>query len=101
VRQFLPRDGVYACGVPWGKKVYRAGMNLGKRPTFQDDNHHRQAELHLLHYYGKLYGRKMRVYLLDYLRSERKFSSSQALVRQIQKDLKRVQKASLRGIKPA
>ena len=71
VKQFLPQDGVYACAVKLGKKFYRAGMNLGKRPTFQDDDHHRQAEVHILNYYGKLYGKDMKVYLLKYLRARK------------------------------
>ena len=99
VKQFLPKDGVYACAVKLGKKFYRAGMNLGKRPTFRDDHHHRQAEVHLLHYYGKLYGKRMKVYLLKYLRPERKFPSTQALIHQIQKDLLRVRRSSLKGLK--
>lgn len=99
VKQFLPKDGVYACAVRLGKKLYRAGMNLGKRPTFLDDSHQRQAEVHLLHYYGRLYGKPMKVYLLQYLRPEKKFPSTQALVRQIQKDLVKVRRASLKGLK--
>ena len=98
IAQFLPRDGVYACAVRLGRKYYRAGMNLGERPTFKDDDHHRQAEVHLLHYRGRLYGRVMRVHLLEYLRPERKFASPRALVRQIQKDLVRVKRASFRGL---
>jgi riboflavin kinase / FMN adenylyltransferase len=101
ISSFLPKDGVYACAVQLGKEYYRAGMNLGKRPTFQDDDHHRQAEVHILHYYGKLYGKRMGVLLLKYLRPERKFSSTQALVRQIQKDLTRIKKIPLRGQKQA
>jgi riboflavin kinase/FMN adenylyltransferase len=64
-------------------------MNLGKRPTFRDDDHHRAAEVHVLNFHRKIYGKKMRVYLLKYLRPEKKFSSSKALVRQIQKDIRR------------
>jgi riboflavin kinase / FMN adenylyltransferase len=97
VREFLPKDGVYACAVRLGKKFYRAGMNLGKRPTFQDDDHHRAAEVHLLNYYGKLYGKRMRVQLLKYLRPEKKFASTSSLIRQIQKDLAQVKKASRPG----
>lgn len=99
VKQFLPKDGVYACAVRLGTRIYRAGMNLGKRPTFHDDNHHRQAEVHLLHYYGKLYGERMKVYLLKYLRREKKFPSAQALVQQIQKDLAQVRRTSTKGLK--
>lgn len=99
VKQFLPKDGVYACAVKLGNKLYRAGMNLGKRPTFQDDSHQRQAEVHLLRYYGRLYGKQMKVYLLGYLRPEKKFPSTQALVKQIQRDLMKVRRASLKGLK--
>lgn len=97
--ELLPKDGVYAAAVKLGSKYYRAGMNLGRRPTFQNDDHHRQAEVHLMHYYGKLYGKTMRVHLLDYLRPEKKFASSELLVRQIQKDLVKIEKASLAGLK--
>ena len=96
----LPKDGVYACAVKLGTKFYRAGMNLGRRPTFKDDNHHRHAEVHLLHYYGRLYGKQMRVHLLGYVRPEKKFASSVLLVKQIKKDLAKIQIASLAGLKP-
>ena len=74
-----------------GKKLYRGGMNLGRRPTFKDDDHHRKAEVHLLHYHGRLYGKTLRVYLLKYLRPEKKFPDKAALHRQIAKDLKAIQ----------
>jgi riboflavin kinase/FMN adenylyltransferase len=99
IQNFLPKDGVYACAVQLGSKFYRAGMNLGKRPTFQEDDHHRQAEVHLLHYYGQLYGKRMKVRLVNYLRPEKKFPSSGALVKQIKKDLKQVQRVSFQGLK--
>ena len=99
VKQYLPQDGVYACAVKLAGKYYRAGMNLGKRPTFQDDDHHRQGEVHILNYYGGLYGKQMRVYLLKYLRPEKKFSSSAGLIRQIKIDLSQVKKVSFKGLK--
>ena len=98
VKQYLPQNGVYACAVKLAGKYYRAGMNLGKRPTFPDDDHHRQAEVHILNYYGGLYGKQMRVYLLKYLRPEKKFSSSARLIRQIKMDLNQVKRVSLEGL---
>jgi riboflavin kinase / FMN adenylyltransferase len=91
IPHYLPKDGVYACRVELGGRSYRAGMNLGKRPTFRDDDHHRQAEVHLLRYCGKLYGKRMRVYLLKYLRPERKFPTPARLVAQIKKDLRAIE----------
>jgi riboflavin kinase / FMN adenylyltransferase len=99
IPQFLPKDGVYACVVKIKGRYFRAGMNLGKRPTFKQDDHHRQAEVHLLDYFGKLYGKRMRVYLLDYLRPEKKFASTASLVRQIKKDLSLARKTPWRGVK--
>lgn len=93
IPQALPKDGVYACAVPIGKTTYRAGMNLGHRPTFQDDDHHRSAEVHLLGYRDRsLYGKMLRVRLLRYIRPERKFVSPRALARQIQKDLRAIRR---------
>ena len=98
IPNFLPKDGVYACAVKLGNRFFRAGMNLGKRPTFRDDDHHRQAEVHLLGFHGKLYGKKMTVHLLKYLRPERKFRSGAALASQIRKDLAQVERAPLKGL---
>lgn len=98
VKQFLPKDGVYACEVKLGGKYYRGGMNLGERPTFLDDDHHRQAEIHLLHHSGKLYGKIMKVNLLKYLRPEKKFASPEILARQIQKDLAQIKKIPLKRL---
>jgi riboflavin kinase / FMN adenylyltransferase len=99
IPQFLPKDGVYTCAVQLGARYYSAAMNLGQRPTFRNDDHHRQAEVHVLGYHGRLYGRHMRVFLLDYLRPEMKFSSPLALARQIKKDLARVRKVTMKDAK--
>jgi riboflavin kinase/FMN adenylyltransferase len=98
VTRLPPKDGVYACLVKAGGKLYRGGMNLGRRPTFQDDDHHRKAEVHLLHYHGRLYGKTLRVYLMKYLRPEKKFSSPESLQLQIAKDLKVIQSLSFSSV---
>ena len=95
IQQFLPKDGVYTCAVKIKNRYFHAAMNLGKRPTFKDDDHHRAAEVHILNYRGRLYGKQMTVYLLKYLRPEKKFSSPRSLVRQIQKDIRRALRISL------
>lgn len=95
VPQVLPKDGVYACAVPLGGKVYRAAMNLGKRPTFKDDDHHRSAEVHVMGFGGTLYGKTLRVQLLKYLRPEKRFLSIKELTNQIKRDLSAVNKVKL------
>jgi len=98
IHQFLPRDGVYACAVKVGVRTYRAGMNLGRRPTFKEDDHHRAAEVHLLGFKGRLYGKALRVHLLRYLRPERKFRTPKLLARQIQRDLLVIRRVPLKGL---
>jgi riboflavin kinase/FMN adenylyltransferase len=95
VPQVLPRDGVYACAVPVGSKLHKGAMNLGKRPTFKDDDHHRTAEVHLLSFHGRLYGKTLRVQLLKYLRPEKRFLSIKELTNQIKRDLVQVDRVKL------
>jgi len=95
VPQVLPKNGVYACAVPIQGKLYRAAMNLGKRPTFKEDDHHRSAEVHVIGFHRPLYGKNLRVMLLKYLRPEKKFLSIKALTDQIKRDLGHVQKVKL------
>jgi riboflavin kinase/FMN adenylyltransferase len=95
VPQVLPKDGVYACSVPIYGKLYRAAMNLGKRPTFKDDDHHRSAEVHVIGFHKTLYGKTLRVQLLKYLRPEKRFLSITELTNQIKRDLAKVNKVKL------
>jgi riboflavin kinase/FMN adenylyltransferase len=94
ITRLPPKDGVYACWVRVGNQIYRGGMNLGRRPTFKDADHHRKAEVHLLHYHGRLYGKTLRVYLMRYLRPEKKFPNLTTLQSQIAKDLQAIQSLS-------
>lgn len=83
-----PATGVYAvmAGIDRGGATdWRPGVaNFGKRPTF--DGRDVLLEVHLFDFSGDLYGRHLRVGLVDYLRSERKFPSLDALKTQIEED---------------
>ena len=86
-----PAYGVYAVraaidngsGIEW-----RAGVaNLGLRPTV--DGSHPLLEVHLFDFSGDIYGKHIRVALVDYLRPEEKFADLEALKAQIQEDNRR------------
>ena len=83
-----PAAGVYAvmAGIDQGgSTIWRPGVaNFGNRPTFDDQDV--LLEVHLFDFNGDLYGRHLRVALVDYLRPERKFSSLQSLKTQIEED---------------
>lgn len=82
----LPPDGVYAVRVGIGdENATRPGVaNLGTNPTFGAVG--RRLETHLIDYDGDLYGRRIRVALVQRLRGEVKFPSVEELVKQIRRD---------------
>jgi riboflavin kinase/FMN adenylyltransferase len=83
----LPRAGVYACRVLFDGKAWNAVTNIGVRPTFEQAPVAPRVETHLLDYQGSLYGRTLRLEFAARLRDEQRFSSLEALVEQIQKDI--------------
>lgn len=89
----LPPLGVYRVDVWVGLRRHQGLMNLGVRPTFSSAaNGHVPVvcEAHLPAFRGRLYGREVRIDVLQRVRPERRFSSAQALTQQIRRDLQRV-----------
>jgi len=83
----LPPDGVYAVRVRIaGESSWRPGVaNLGTNPTFGGCA--RRLETYLLDYSGDLYGRSIRVGLVQRLRPEMRFESVETLIAQIRADV--------------
>lgn len=92
-----PAFGVYAvrAGVPQdGRIVWYDGVaNLGLRPTVGGEK--LLLEVHLFDFSGDLYGLHLRVALVDFLRSERKFDSFDALKAQIDDDARQARQLLL------
>ncbi len=86
-----PAAGVYAvrAGVEEdGHTVWRdAVANLGRRPTFGGSD--LRLEVHIFDFSGDLYGRHLRVALIEHLRPEQKFTGIEALKAQISSDARR------------
>ncbi len=95
--KFLPRQGVYAVRVTitsetsdTGMKKNLGVMNIGTRPTIDGINS--SVEVHLFDWSDNLYGKKLVVDLVEFLRPEQKFPSLEALKAQIQLDCITAQK---------
>ncbi|WP_028877861.1 bifunctional riboflavin kinase/FAD synthetase [Terasakiella pusilla] len=88
-----PAYGVYAirAGVDDGTNtVWHDGVaNFGKRPTF--DKRDVLLETHLFDYDGDLYGKHLRVALIEFIRTEKKFNGLDEIKEQIAKDCIRAQ----------
>ena len=84
-----PAAGVYAVRAAIGPDgAWLDGVaNFGRRPTFGGED--LRLEVHLFDFAGDLYGRHLRVALVDYLRPEQKFAGLDALKAQIAADAAR------------
>lgn len=84
--QVLPPHGVYAVRIQIaGENEWHDGVaNFGVKPTFGENRE--TLEVHIFEFSGKIYGKRLRVRMLDYIRPERKFDKLEALKEQIMQD---------------
>ncbi len=68
-----------------GSERHRAVVNIGTRPTF--DNGPRTVEAHLLDFSRDIYGQRLALDFVSYLRPEQRFNGIEALVAQINLDI--------------
>jgi riboflavin kinase / FMN adenylyltransferase len=92
----LPKTGVYAGRALVQSILYPAAINLGPNPTFGESAV--KVEIHLLDYHDSLYGQPLEVEFLDRLRDVASFASPQALVQQLEQDIKRTREIAALGI---
>lgn len=94
--KLLP-PGVYAVWVDLPNGVRRGGvLNVGVRPTVER-NGRSTAEVHIFDYTGLLPGRRLRVEWVAFLRPEKRFSTLNALRRQIAVDAARARRLLFRS----
>ncbi len=85
--KLIPRQGVYAVRVSINSDLepIPGVMNIGYRPTVSGSKE-LSVEVHLFDWSGDLYDRSLSVELIQFLRTETKFSSLEALKSQIALD---------------
>jgi riboflavin kinase/FMN adenylyltransferase len=89
-RKLIPKNGVYAVTVSIQNSIYQGMMNIGNRPTVEN-NGERKVEVHLLNFSKNLYGEKIRINCIDRIRSEKKFASLEELKFQLHQDKNQIQ----------
>jgi riboflavin kinase/FMN adenylyltransferase len=82
----VPANGVYAVRAHWDNVNHAAVVNIGQRPTFEQ-NSERVLEAHILGFSGDLYGKELRVEFVERLRPELRFDSGDALIAQMKMDV--------------
>lgn len=81
----IPKFGVYVAHIICDGKIYNGVMSIGRNPTFPEKE--LVAETHIFDFNKDIYGKSIKINLLQFLRSEQKFSGIESLREQIQKDV--------------
>ncbi|MFC1914861.1 bifunctional riboflavin kinase/FAD synthetase [Chloroflexota bacterium] len=85
-KQALPPEGVYATRAYLDDKTCPSVTNIGRNPTF--GNNELTVEAYLLDYHNNLYGRELKIDIVERLRDEKRFNSVEELKNQIASDIK-------------
>lgn len=84
--KLLPADGVYAVRAELKGSWYRGMMNMGSRPTVNDDSGLKTTEVHLFDFNRNIYSEKIRISYVARIRDEQKFQGIDSLKLQLAKD---------------
>ena len=82
--QALPADGVYATLAYINDQPRQSITNIGSRPTFGEAE--RAVEVYIFNYNGELYRRNLKVDIIERLRGEQRFATTDELVKRITED---------------
>ncbi len=83
--KLIPADGVYCVKVSINEQQSFGMLNIGVKPTFGSESK-QIIEVNIFNFDGDLYGNKIRVHFLKRLRDEKKFSSKEDLINQLEHD---------------
>ena len=84
--KLIPKTGAYIVKSKIQNKVIFGMMNIGFRPTVSGIN--QTIEVHFFNFDSRIYGEKIQIEVLKFLREEHKFDSVEALKIQLAKDKK-------------
>ncbi|MCS6819270.1 MAG: bifunctional riboflavin kinase/FAD synthetase [Chitinophagales bacterium] len=88
--KLIPRTGVYAVLVHYGENIFGGMLNIGYNPTFGGKT--LSVEVNILDFNKDIYGEKIKVELVDFVREEIKFANIELLVEAIHNDKKNIEK---------
>jgi riboflavin kinase/FMN adenylyltransferase len=84
--KLIPANGVYSVHVLIGQKKLQGVMSIGVRPTINDHNL-QTLEVFIFDFNENIYGEKINVELVEYIRPEMKFGSIDEMKQWIERDI--------------
>jgi len=86
IYKLIPGYGVYAVETIIGNQRLKGMLNIGTRPTFNQNADQRSIEVNIFDFDGELYGKEITLIFIDKIRDEKKFPNKEALVEQLYRD---------------
>ena len=90
--KLIPPQGIYAVRGVLRSGCHAGALHLGPRPTFEGSPP--TIELHLIDFDRDIYGEEVRVDFIEYLRAIEPFSTVEALVDQIRRDVEQARRVA-------
>ncbi|HSO86799.1 MAG TPA: bifunctional riboflavin kinase/FAD synthetase [Draconibacterium sp.] len=84
--KIIPGYGVYAVKVELNGDSYNGMLNIGTRPTFNNNADNRSIEVNIFDFEGDIYGKEITLKFIGKIRDEQKFDNIEMLVNQLEKD---------------
>ncbi|MBR2930019.1 MAG: riboflavin biosynthesis protein RibF [Clostridia bacterium] len=85
------RSGVYQTRIRVGERAYTALTNVGTCPTFGERRLH--AESFIIDFDEQIYGERVEIEFLSFIREERSFASAEELISEVQRNIREVRGA--------
>lgn len=86
VHKLIPGYGVYAVRINIEGREFKGMLNIGTRPTFNQNADNRSIEVNIFDFEGDIYRKGITLVFVDKIREEQKFPGVEALVEQLKKD---------------
>jgi riboflavin kinase/FMN adenylyltransferase len=83
----IPRTGVYGVRVYYEGRILYGVMNIGIKPTFEQEKKRMSLEVYVFDLDENMYDKEVKVEFLFFIREEQKFAGVEQLVNQIQQDI--------------
>lgn len=82
----IPADGVYAAWVTINQQNFMGMLNIGTRPTVNNQLSNKTIEVHIINFNAEIYGQHIKISFVEKIRDEIKFESINGLKLQLQTD---------------
>jgi riboflavin kinase/FMN adenylyltransferase len=84
--KLIPANGVYAVEIRYKAGLYKGMMNIGRRPTIDNNDAGLHLEVHIFDFNGSLYNKVITILMRKRIRDEKKFDNLDQLKNQLIKD---------------